>query len=1350
MRLLQNIINHVIAGILDESIVFWNYACQVMFKNVGHVVAKMTLDVAVADLADLLDKFGVSRNVVDGKSFGEKHRFLILEWWKTDYDKLMKKTIKPALSSMQQQLPSGWSLALADNSYSTLFWDLCVDCEVEYHDLSQIKTDLKNSFLHLLCKSVMAVHFGKTICAMFLKSVKSQLDQYGYWTPKAEKDTFRWILRNFPDLLEIFFNGTKYVSLHAARTFESLGARLFITSYNILHCDISADRFENIGSLLRSVVNSAAHGWSGKLEQIKMPACVTRHDALMKQLFNPDGIANHLTSKITHYPILLCQMYVGNNYTDFKTEYGSGEFEQRIGLRSAAVNDHSLQGSWKTVMQNTKEPASAAAVARDKRIDDMINNMLDHKHFFRPKNVYGISDFAQDFLRKGLLPFLFLVFAFANTKNIHFTESVEQHFDGGYEGDNVTRSDDDSLSPIPQPFRQPLLHQVTPSIERSKERIVRNKKREHRQRIQNCQRLVCWPQSNGFIESVDEETFWEFVKFKVNNLALVQSVSLTMEAIAFKLVLAMLGTGATIVDWILNHWFYATEIIYYENTKFFTDKTLYMVQAHMESNGDDGQQSDKIHGSLLSDEAVLDTIGHVFADPAMVGRLQHFIQHLPDHGYSKSHAWNNLQNKKISMGFCGLQHLILRKLHHNEICSRQVTGVVKGRSVHVVRDWPFKAEVDAFFRSSLNNSNGFVANIILDSAYHGGDSHFKTPNGFESKKDVILRLEQLIDDQGKQLQHQFNQHLIAIHLLWDMLMPILPYIMAGYYHLDGTTLGCALRDFKETRDRFTRVFYYKAAHKMDYPTNNTGSKPYAIVQEQKEQKEQKEQQQPASKGSRRRRRRRSTKVVATQIHRVFDRVASPEEKIIYKIEQTTMLDTIRIAHPTISACDQLDPTMNLSMENCISIPPLSTAYKTFSKYQIERRLSGILAGNDADVAFKKQTITAAIKSMHESGDHRIIGTKAVESHSQFIDGQLELLSHPWSMNKFHVYNNVEYDQKFSRFQFWKLKDVRKTCWKDSRLKHIQNDALVVNGVYYGKGWGYSSDLQYRATHNVDFQHALPILMRYCIDVTEERLSFPGAPGFDHELDGCTDSGTAVDSGIDLDFEQLNQDRQSSLEPFDTAAVSEPEADGKCCNLRDNCNCVEKDGEDGEEEKKDITVCTKGLDLSESADQESDSDVNGQEKVLRNTSVEEALNQGTTNLDDKFSQSTSSFGLSMASNLQNDGCMFGAIANENIVNYLRDDVTQSIENLSISDPPAGSKRSHEVVCDSSVQPPKKKLKKIPKKQKLKKIPKKKKLKKIPKKKKQDTESPRIQSRKSNPRTHARSKQSTKSEKQEIDS
>ena len=951
-----------------------------------------------------------------------------------------------------------------------------------------------------------------------------------------------------------------------------------------------------------------------------------------------------------------------------------------------------------------------------------------------------------------LLTFLGLKLAFGK-KTFSDCDDISIHSVGGNK--YQVRSDDDSLSPTPKSFRSPLKHRVAQSMKQSKLQSIRMNKIRARQRVQAYARILCHSQFVGYMDTIDQEDIDLFIKSKINEHALGTRISAAVQSLSSGIVLSYFAHGGTIVDLMINHFKYAMDILLNAETSIFDDAIFwkgnqYQVSNDRSNNSEGDGNKDLNLGVNLTLTDIIDKVIRVFADPSMIGRLIYFNQTLVDNDYEQTHAWNGLQEKKESIGYLTVLYWLLRALVDLEICSREVTSVVKGRSKHKPRSWPFSDKIEKFFRESLDDPQSFFAKVLLDTDFYGDEMHIRHDHGFDLVNDIEVQLKNLIPN-DEQLQYQYVQHIHVIQLCLDAISPLLPYFYGKLHYFNISTLGAIQRDFKMSCDKLTRLIMYKTANQMDGNNarnkNNSSEKPSFTD----------------SSGRCPRARGRPKKVSNASI--ACNRTASPEDRIIHAQEQNWSITTANIANTKMSGCKKMDHAVNLAIDNSILINPLPTAIKTFSKYHIDRSLREMMETDGIGAAVNKDRIITRVRQLHDDGFHRLNDPALIQMNQAFVNTKLELLQHPFTDGKFKCYND-----SFRDLKFWKYKEIRKQCWKEGKLKHMSQQPYILDDVFYGIGWQYSSDLQYVICHSDEFQQTIPIMTKYLIAVPQNSLIVSTMVNWDPELHGYTSSGSEEEGGdlANNDHDNNQRQRASSVEPFvsdhdgnyndDDGSVAP--SDCKCKN-KNNCNCAingEIGGQSDDQKHDTINVVTKrfsDLDLSLSEDglseqpgsqEESDSDVDVELKKKKQKSQGHIISFGgvksksktktkiiKTTENNKFANTKSSLHLSMQSNdqpednqlfndvfigsLQQSKDKFSLLALEDssddsdddsnddsvdssddsddncdtLKNNLQNDLPAAIESLSIGDnDKSGDKRDAKLIFDASIEPKKKKV------------------------------------------------------------
>ena len=683
--------------------------------------------------------------------------------------------------------------------------------------------------------------------------------------------------------------------------------------------------------------------------------------------------------------------------------------------------------------------------------------------------------------------FLFLGLRFTNDNGVCLGDS-DVTINSGKKGRGEASSDDsDSMSGVPDAFREPLKQQVKRKLSESKSASVRKKQIEHRQVIQAVTRILCSLIYHGFAEIISLDWFEQFIKNKINTHVLHESLTSTVGVLETSGILLMFSLAGTHIDYIINHFKYAMDIWWQCAKAEYTDRSLFKTYQQNETSHPNGYKRD-IDFVVKFAEA--------FSNGKMIARWRHFNIHVPDWDFSFHQAWNSLGKQRESIGWWSLIYWCIHTFLEFEICSRVKTGVSKGRSTHSAREFIVDSGIHDFFEEAYIDDGGFLSKLVLDTAKSGyqNNKHFdKNILGFDETPDIFVQLEHLVPD--VKLQYQFTQHKIAIQLLLDSLLPLMVYLLPKRMCFDHRNMGGAARDIKACMDSWMKLFYWKKAHQMDFPKNS-----------------------PAKPG----------KGVAESMGTVQ---ATPDEKIIHVQEQAWSITVASWANRNVSGCKQLQASIRQCVDNGITIQPVSAAPVTFSKYHIDRCLNSLLADKNkgGDGKIIRQNALDANSNAHTDGFHR--------DHSPEHDARINSLLSMLNMNFSDETALKIYDASFYHQQFWKHQEIRKSAWKDKKSDYIKN-AVFTNGVlYYGIGWEYQFDSQHTYCKSDDFKHCIAVFKKYHIDCPESLHSVTG-PGTDLRLHGMTSS--------DTDANETNlEDDGNSLDGCASVSVDVSHEDDDC-------------------------------------------------------------------------------------------------------------------------------------------------------------------------------------------------------------
>ena len=688
-------------------------------------------------------------------------------------------------------------------------------------------------------------------------------------------------------------------------------------------------------------------------------------------------------------------------------------------------------------------------------------------------------------MKKIFLIFLFVFSVFSglrytNDNGVCLGESDETINSGKIDVNQASSSDTDSQSALPPEFREPLQSQTKRKLSQSKTAALRHQKIVQRQQLQAITRVLCALLSFGFAEVLSLDWFESYVRHKINSHVLEESITNVVSNLETSCILLMFSIGALHVDYMINHFKYCMDILW-NSPKCVFKKVNFWLHHQMirlpRANG------------YKRDIDFTDKFTTAFSDCEMIGRWSHFNLNIPDFDYCTKHAWNNLGEQKESMGWWSLMYLFVNTFLDYEICSRVQTGVSKGRAVHAPRELKLQAQIHDFFEEAFMDDQGFLHAVILDTCQLGviNNNHLKQEEaGFGGIADVYVPLSDMIEN--KMEQYQFTQHKIALQLLFDSLAPLLPYLIPKRLCFDHRNLGGVGRDLQTCFYAWTKLFYFKKAHKMNF-NNNTAHKPLPD--------------------------------------------ATPDEKLMYTQEHGWAMLVASWSNKKISGIQQLQPCIRQCIDNSITIPPISCAPQTFSKYHIERCLNPLLFTDKNRINKNKVVRQISLdenSKVHTDGLHR----DSTDEDRQVHEGKVNILLAQQNMN-FNDQTALKiYSPEFYTQQFWHCKDRRKQAWKNSKTDHVKNRQFEANNIRYGEEWEYQFDSQYQFCQSTNYQHCIPVFKKCNIDFPENTVRSNG-PGADDSLYSMTSSDTEED-------EQSNEDNMSSMDACASVSVVDDKED----------------------------------------------------------------------------------------------------------------------------------------------------------------------------------------------------------------
>ena len=589
---MRRINTRVIGAVLDElDAVYGEIAskiharCKPIFECITRANYKIDKDGVVSR------KFKERRFLIKVKA-GDDEALPILaavrkitqELWNSNIDKLFDDTWQVVIKNMLLSLPPKWADAIPHKEWRSLLTRLLNLVGIAPSD-HQYR--IKSVLLDGLARSLLCVHFWKTVIGKYHPDIKDKLAQSKTWTPSMFEVFFSFVLKNWNKLFAQFWSPSKLLDVNAITNFHLLGFRFLKIAVFMYHSDVSKSRFTNLKTFINSNIDVRHYGFGSQLNGLHYPNFLTDehfHDEINDLLWNIHDDDEHITTKNNFDCIPLWRKLCDEHYHDFEKLWGQAKYAVDKGIESDVFKSgETFEERVITLFsqyESNWHPLGPADITRIHVTMDTLGKLDSNSMYTNPQYVYGICHKVREIAEESYVVFVYifslcrilhkyltnvflffivlLCFVFLDLLKLAVNRRIIP-YDSDYSHHSLNTaktSDVDSMSVLSASFTTPLAVRARKNVSRNVKESTRLSQMEERKRLrqqsQYSLRFIAFLQTTGNGKVLRKDEFSAFIKNKINVNALGLLGDGFVAQLSQSLSYAIKAGGSHQVDQIIN------------------------------------------------------------------------------------------------------------------------------------------------------------------------------------------------------------------------------------------------------------------------------------------------------------------------------------------------------------------------------------------------------------------------------------------------------------------------------------------------------------------------------------------------------------------------------------------------------------------------------------------------------------------------------------------------------------------------------------------------------------------------------------------------------------------------------